>query len=61
MDENRLIPLLEERRILTALGMCKIGKLQLAYLAGDYETARSVRGRAMELLKALTGAVFNPV
>ncbi|MCP4686399.1 MAG: hypothetical protein GY859_00010, partial [Desulfobacterales bacterium] len=61
MDENRLIPLLEKRQNLTFLGFCMLCKLKLAYLAGDYETARSVRGGAIDLLKALTGNVFIPV
>ncbi|MCP4689753.1 MAG: hypothetical protein GY859_17000, partial [Desulfobacterales bacterium] len=61
IDENRLIPLMEERKALSSLGVCMIGKMQLAYLAGNYEIAMSVRARAIELLKALTASIFIPV
>ncbi len=61
VDEKALVSLLEERRDLASLGVCAIGKMQLAYLAGDYETAASVRERAIELLKGMTGSMFIPV
>ncbi len=61
IDESWLIALLEERQILTYVGVCMLGKMQLAYLAGDYKTANGVRGRTIELLKAMTGALYTVV
>ncbi len=60
-DERQLIPLLEERQDLSSLGVCMIAKLLLAYLAGDYELANTLRVRAVKLLKALPGTMDNTV
>jgi len=61
IDEDWLVPLLEERQDLTSLAVCMIGKMQLAYLAGNYVLAESARTRAIELLKALAGDMFIPI
>ncbi|MCP4157566.1 MAG: AAA family ATPase [bacterium] len=60
IDEKKLSTLLEERQDLYIMGIYKIGKMQLAYMAGDYERAAEVRPHALELLKALTASIFNP-
>ncbi|MCP4687679.1 MAG: serine/threonine-protein kinase PknK, partial [Desulfobacterales bacterium] len=61
IDEETLTPLIEKQRVFNTLGMFKIVKMQLAYLAGDLDTAMGARKRAMELLSSLTGSVFTPV
>ncbi len=61
IDETWLIPHLEKQQDLTPLAVCIGSKVQLAYMAGDYETAESVRPRSIELLKALPGLLFIPV
>ncbi|MCP4612755.1 MAG: PAS domain S-box protein, partial [Planctomycetes bacterium] len=61
LDENWLIPLLEERQDLISLAFCMIAKMQLAYLTGDYKIAQSFRSRAFELLKVQMGTVFIPI
>ena len=61
IDENSLVLLLEERQDLPTLGVCMTGKMQLSFMAGDYEAANSIRPRAITLLKALRGTIFNPI
>ncbi|MCP4689423.1 MAG: PAS domain S-box protein, partial [Desulfobacterales bacterium] len=61
IDGDSLISLLEEKKDLTSLGVCMLGKLQLAYLAGDFREAERIRPGVIALTKALIGTIFNPI
>lgn len=61
IDENELMPILENNRDYSSLAICKITKMMLAYLANDYETALNNREKSFELHGSVTGTVFIPV
>jgi len=61
IDEKDLIHLLDERKDLSSLAFCMVGKLQLTYLAGDYQRAYEVKLKVMKLLKSITGTMDSTV
>ncbi len=58
IDERWLVPLLEEHQDFSALEIYSLGKLQLAYLAGEYELSQELSQKVMGMIKALPGTVF---
>ncbi|MCP4679148.1 MAG: AAA family ATPase [Deltaproteobacteria bacterium] len=61
IDERWLFNYFEENKMMTFLGACMVGKMQLAYFAGDYKLANRVRMRAIELIEQMPGFIFTPI